>query len=112
MASRGKRGRAGGPEGLDDILGRVITSQKKRGWNVDDNVRRKWAEVAGSEIAARTSVVSFKRKVLRVRVDSSALLAELEGVYRKHLLISLAEGEDPVYVRNLSFELSGAAGRR
>ena len=36
---------------------------------------RKWAEVAGPAIAARTSVVSFKRKVLRVRVDSSALLA-------------------------------------
>ena len=97
-------------KGLGDILGRVVARNKKRGWNVDENVRRKWAQVAGPEIAARTSVVSFRRKMLRIRVDSSALLAELDGVYRKHLLISLAEGDDPVYVRNLSFELSGAAG--
>lgn len=101
-----------GPEGLGDILGRVVARGKRRGWNVDENVRRKWAQVAGPEIAARTSVVSFRRKILRIRVDSSALLAELEGVYRKHLLISLAEGDDPVYVRNLSFELSGATGGR
>jgi len=106
------RARVGGPEGLGDILGRVVARSKKRGWNVDENVRRKWVQVAGPEIAARTSVVSFRRKILRIRVDSSALLAELEGVYRKHLLISLAEGDDPVYVRNLSFQLSGAAGGR
>ncbi|MHC4248016.1 MAG: DciA family protein [Planctomycetota bacterium] len=109
MGSTGQQGGGRGPEGLGDILGRVMARRKKRGWNVDERVRRKWAEVAGPEIAARTSVVSFRRKVLRVRVGSSALLAELEGVYRKHLLISLAEGEDPVYVRSISFELSGAA---
>ncbi len=112
MSPKSKLGRAGGPEGLGDILGRVVAHQKKRGWNVDENITRKWAEVAGSEIAPRTSVVSFKRKILRVRVDSSALLAELEGVYRKHLIISLAEGDDPVYVRNISFQLSGVAGGR
>jgi hypothetical protein len=112
VGSNGKHRRAGGPEGLGDILGRVVTYQKKRGWGVDENIRSKWVEVAGSEIAARTSVVSFKRKILRVRVDSSALLAELEGVYRKQLVISLAEGDNPVYVRNISFQLSGTAGGR
>lgn len=112
MDSKGAQPRGGGPEGLGDILGRVVARSKKRGWKVDDKVRSKWAEVAGREIAARTSVVSFKRKVLRVRVDSSALLAELEGVYRKHLIVSLAEGDDPVYVRDISFELSGAASAR
>ena len=107
-----RKGGRHGPEGLGDILGREMARRKRQGWSVDEKVLRKWAEVAGPAIAARTSVVSFKRKVLRVRVDSSALLAELDGVYRKHLVISLAEGEDPVYVRNVSFELSGAARGR
>ncbi len=112
MGSTGQHGKAAGPEGLGDILGREMARRRKRGWGVDERVRRKWTAVAGPEIAARTSVASFRRKVLRVRVDSSALLAELEGVYKKHLLISLAEGDDPVYVRDLSFQLSGAAPRR
>jgi predicted nucleic acid-binding Zn ribbon protein len=101
-----------GPEGLGDILGREMARRKRRAWDVDEKILRKWAEVAGPAIAARTSVLSFRRKILRVRVDSSALLAELDGVYRKHLIISLAEGGDPVYVRNVSFELSGAARGR
>ena len=111
MARRGTAGRGDGPdgpEGLGEILRRTVGRDVRRWRGVGGVVRRKWEEVAGPEIAARTSVVSFKRKVLRVRVDSSALLAELDGIYRKSLLISLAEGDEPVYVRTISFELAGA----
>ena len=45
-----------------------------------------------------------------MRVNSSALLAELDGIYKRDLVAALAEGEDPVAVRTIDFELAGAVG--
>jgi predicted nucleic acid-binding Zn ribbon protein len=86
-----------------------VGGEARRRAAVDERVRRKWEEVVGADLARRTAVVSFRRRVLRVRVESSALLAELAGVYRKELVSAMAEGEEPVAVRTIDFELAGAS---
>ena len=96
------------PEGIGDILKREVVPKR---WRLEgERARRKWSAVVGPDIASRTVVVSFRRKVLRVQVDSSALLAELDGIYKKELISALAEGDDPVMVRTIGFQLAGAAG--
>jgi predicted nucleic acid-binding Zn ribbon protein len=107
---RGGGKRRTGPEGIGDILKREIRPKVRRRRRDEDRARHKWTEVIGEELASRTSVVSFRRKVLRVQVDSSALLAELDGIYKKELISALAEGEDPVMVRTIEFQLAGASG--
>jgi len=97
------------PEGLGDILKREIAREARARARVDARVRAKWNEVVGPEIAQRTSPVGFSNGILRVRVESSALLAELAGVYRRELMAAMAEGEGPVVVREIRFELAGAA---
>ena len=109
MSGRG-RSRAAGPEGIGDILKRTLGAGAKRELGASARARRRWADVAGEEIGARTSVVSFRRGVLRVRVESSPLLAELDGIYKKELIAALAEGGEPLAVRTIEFELAGAAG--
>ncbi len=96
-------------EGLGDILKREIMKGARRRRGVDARVRAKWDEVVGEDIAKRTSPVSFRAHVLRVRVESSALLGELSGIYKKELLAAMAEGENPVSVRTIDFELAGAS---
>lgn len=98
-----------GPEGIGEILKRSFAIPARRQVASAERVRRKWGEVAGPEIAGKTSVVSFRRGVLRVRVSSSALLAELDGIYKKDLIAALAEGAEPVAVRAMEFELIGAS---
>lgn len=106
MAARGRKARGrDGPELLGEILGRGPTRRP----GIEARASAKWAEIAGAEIASRTAVTSFRRNVLRVRVDSSVLLAELDGIYKKDLIAAMAEGTHPLPVRTIEFELRGAA---
>ena len=98
-------------EGVGEVLRREILRGAARRRAIDELVRAKWEEVVGPAIAPRAAPVSFKGHVLRVRVDSSALLAELSGIYKKELVTAMAEGENPVSVRTIEFELAGAAER-
>ncbi len=74
---------------------------------VDARVRAKWEEVVGPDIARRAVPVSFRAHVLRVCVESSVLLGELSGIYKKELLSAMAEGDNAVSVRTIEFELAG-----
>ena len=98
-----------GIEGIGRILQREIIREAKRRRRVDAKVRVKWEEVVGEEIARRTAPVSFRGHVLRVRVESSALLGELSGIYRKEIVAAMAEGDNAVSVRTIEFELVGAS---
>ena len=112
---RARRGALGGPresmtEGLGEVLKREIMRGARQRRKVDARVRAKWEEVVGPEIASRAVPVAFRAHVLRVRVESSALLSELSGIYRKELLSAMAEGDNAVSVRTIEFELAGASG--
>ena len=96
------------PEGLGDILGREVRRVSKEQRGVD-RARTKWLEVVGPVLGPRTSVISYRASILRVRVESSALLQELAGIYKRELISAMASGADPVAVRNIEFELAGGS---
>lgn len=109
MTADGGARRKTDPEGIGDILQREMGPKRKRRRKEHEQVCRKWLEVIGPDLASRTAVISFRRKVLRIEVDSSALLAELGGIYKKELISALAEGNEPVMVRTIDFQLAGAS---
>jgi len=108
---RGKRrdARAGGdgPEPIGDLVKKIVKGSARRGARTREEAEAKWVEVVGPEIAARTSVTGYDRRVLRIGVESSALLAELAGFYKEGLLESLQSGERPLPVVDVRFELGG-----
>jgi hypothetical protein len=93
---------------LGDILGREVRRVSKEQRGVD-RARTKWLEVVGPVLGPRTSVISYRASILRVRVESSALLQELAGIYKRELISAMASGADPVAVRNIEFELAGGS---
>ena len=93
------------PERLGEALARSLS---KRGLGERLRVHalnEKWRRAVGEEIAPHTRVLSFARGVLRVQVDSSALLQELASVYTEAITRSLGSGEGPLAVRQIRFQL-------
>jgi predicted nucleic acid-binding Zn ribbon protein len=93
-------------ERIGDILDRAVVRPAKRSRSLIARVRRRWAEVAGEEVAAHSWPRALRRGVLTVEVDSSALRAELAGYRRPGILQLLAAGPRPLSVRDLRFVLS------
>lgn len=92
---------------LGDALARVLSKKGLREGLRLEGVRQKWRQAVGEDLAARTRVVSFQRGVLRVEVQSSALLQELASIYKEGLTRSLATGDSPLAVRDIHFRLPG-----
>lgn len=106
MPGERRRGRGGGPKHLGDVIDGLVSRGRKGRWPREVRARKKWGEVVGPEVEEQTAVESLKRGVLKVRVGSSALLAELDGFYKKELILAMASGERPVAVRDIKFVLS------
>ena len=67
---------------------------------------RIWAEVVGPELSCRTRVVgSLRGGVLRIEVDSPALLGELRGFESERLHHGMRERFKRTYIRKLNFQL-------
>lgn len=65
-----------------------------------------WAEVAGKELAKRTRVVGGLRGgVLRIEVNSAALLAELKGFESERLIGQMREKFKRSHIQRLNFQL-------
>lgn len=107
MHPRGKKSGGREPEKLADILKEVAREARRR-VRVSEEVLAKWNEVVGPELARRTAPVDFSNGILRVKVESSTLMSELAGVYKRELIAAMAEGERPIAVRDIRFELAGA----
>ena len=107
----GDCGRGGGGDReatrLGDVVKRIVRGSARRGSRSHEEAGAKWAEVVGAEVAARTRVTGYDRRVLRIGVESSALLAELAGFYKQGILESLQSGERPLPVVDVRFELDG-----
>lgn len=106
MARRGRKpDEEAGPKPIGEVVKRIVSRGAKRGARLRLEAEAKWKEVVGPEIAARTRVTGFDRRVLKVGVDSSALLAELAGFYKEGLLESLQSGERPLPAIDVRFEI-------
>jgi len=104
---RDARAGGDGPEPIGDLVKKIVKGGARRGARTREEVEAKWSEVVGPEIAARSRVTGYERRVLRIAVESSALLAELAGFYKEGILESLQSGERPLPVVDVRFELGG-----
>ena len=93
------------PQRLATALETWMKQGRMRGGSKQRRLQQQWAEVAGQEIAAHTRVIGFSRMILQVSVDSSVLLSELTAFHRDELLRKLREGEKPLLVRDIRFQL-------
>jgi hypothetical protein len=78
-----------GPETLKEILSRLFTA---RGWGRRQerlHLERAWAVAAGPEHVNSTRVVSMRRGILEVEVNSGVLLQELAQFHKGRLLEAL-----------------------
>jgi len=105
-----------GPEPLEKILRRTLRRAPLSGRTRREKVQRAWAAAAaaagtatGPDLVRRTRVGDFRRGVLRVRVESSTLLAELVAFRRAGLLEALQRNTEGLLIHELRFELGEAA---
>lgn len=90
---------------LGDAVDTLLRNMGGRGRQ--GRIERQWSEAVGPKAAAHTRVAAFQGMVLRIEVDSSALLHELVAFRRADLLERLRSGDRPLLVRDVRFELGG-----
>jgi len=95
-----------GPERLGDILGRAVVKPARRSRTLLERARRKWDATVGRAVAEHSRPRIFRRGLLTVEVDSSALLAKLSGFRRAGLVHELAGEPEPLGVRDIKFVLA------
>jgi predicted nucleic acid-binding Zn ribbon protein len=64
-----------------------------------------WRDVAGPDVSAETSVLSFRKGVLTIGVSSAPLLSELTTYQREELLAALRARLPEPTVQDLGFRL-------
>lgn len=69
------------------------------------NVRLKWEEVVGPNIAAHTRVTFYRKRTLYITVDSSALLQDLSTLRKDELKKKMFEGKNKLFVHEIRFKL-------
>jgi predicted nucleic acid-binding Zn ribbon protein len=93
----------GAPEALGPILAQYL---KDSGLLRPQTVRRlaeAWGVAAGTETAAHTRLVGFRKNVLEVEVDSAARLHELANFGKPGLLARLAAALPTCHVQDIRF---------
>ncbi len=70
-------------------------------------LQQAWQTVAGDEIGRSSRVLEFKRGVLNVGVNNSALLNELAGFHKQTMLENLQKQFAHLKIQDIKFRLKG-----
>jgi predicted nucleic acid-binding Zn ribbon protein len=97
--------RGGPPERAGDILKRVLSEAGLDRPEQHGEIARAWRDVAGPDVAAETSVQSFRKGVLTILVRSAPLLSELTTYQREELLAGMRARLAGTFVDQLRFRL-------
>jgi predicted nucleic acid-binding Zn ribbon protein len=77
---------------------------------LQDQVGRAWCEIVGPDVVRHTRLGrAIRRGVLRVEVDSPAVLAELSGFRKGELLKGLQERIRRKHIEEIRFKLSSGS---
>ena len=79
----------GQPQRLGEVLRGAVMRPAKVTRARLVHAREAWAQAVGKKVAAHTRVTSLAGGTLHVRVDSSALLAQIDGFLREDILARL-----------------------
>ena len=89
-------------EAIDSFMKQSGLTRKMR----HDLLGRAWCEIIGVDQADHTRLSrKIERGVLKVEVDSSALLAELSGLRKAEIIQKLNEQVKSVYIEDIKFRL-------
>ncbi len=83
---------------LDALLARMGLDEELRGWQAVEQ----WPQAVGPKVARHTRAVGFQRGVLRVEVDGSAWMHELQYL-RTELIRTLNRTLGADRVREITF---------
>ncbi len=97
------------PKHIGEVAKKIVKGSARKAVKSLREAELKWREVAGDDIADQTRVLGVSRRILRVAVRSSAMLAELTGFYRDDFLEALQSGEQPLPVKDVRFEIDSEA---
>ena len=101
-----RAGKRGGPaESVGKILKRVLKEHGLDRRSEMTGIESAWRDVAGPDLAAETSVLSFRKGVLMIGVASAPLHSELTTYQREELLTALRARIEEPYVQDLGFRL-------
>ena len=81
----------GEPQRLGEVLRGAVVRPAKTMRSRLAHAQKAWTRAAGKKVAAHTRVTSLAGGTLHVRVDSSALLAQIDGFLREDILTRLHE---------------------
>ena len=95
----------GEPSMLSDAVKSFLKSSGAGMRRHQARIETRWAEAAGEALAKHTRALSFQGGVLRIGVDSSVLLSELVNVHRERLENVLTNGDAPLLLREIRFEM-------
>ena len=99
--------RGGGIEPIGPILARCMRSWGLLRPTRQRRLARAWCEAVGPETARHTRILSFRRGVLEVAVDSAARLQELVCFEKSAILDRLRQNLGSMYVRDIRFRPGG-----
>ena len=100
------RSRDSGAEPLRAVIGDFLERTGLARQLEAGKLGRIWAEVAGPELARRTRLAGpLRGGILRIEVDSPALLAELSGFESERLQNEMRQRFKRTYIRKLKFQL-------
>lgn len=92
------------PEPFQDILKRFRRRQSLRQSKKIRQIRELWMKIVGEELASVTRLVYLRKGMLKIEVENSVLLSELE-FKRTELLEALQESFPEI--QNIYFSLGG-----
>lgn len=95
------------PEEIRAIVERWLSRNQVSRRLGEEGIYRRWPEVVGEEIAARTRVLRCAGGVLTVEVASAPLLQELSAYHRESILASIRAREDLQGIREIRFRAGG-----
>jgi len=95
--------RFGEAEKLGSIMARVIHRLGLARRKEHIALMELWEQVAGADVADRTRIVAFRHNVLKIEVDSPALLHELTFFRKSELLEGLRRGQPAIPIRDILF---------
>ena len=105
-------GRFRGPRPIGEIVRALVRRKRFRQKGRYSGLTEAWRELAGQGVAARTRIRSFEEGRLVIEVETPALLHELNGFMKEHLLQGLQAMSAGRDVAELRLRLARDGGSR
>lgn len=92
-------------EKLGDALGRYLKTSGLAAFLTNDELKACWEQAVGEQILPHTRLMGIQKQVLRVEVDSSPRLHELQCFLKAQIVEHFQRSYSRVFIKDISFTL-------